>query len=305
MNAEHDERGLGRVLVATDFSDGARVALDRAARLPLAVAASIDLLHVLPEDFDEAVAHRVDAGEERRTEQLRDAAGRALGAAGHEDRDVVVSVVRGKPSVEIARHAQRTRPDLIVVGRHGERRLRDRVIGTTAERVIRNGDVSVLVVSMPAEMGYRQPLVAVDMSDSSRLAMELALRLCGPALERLDVLHVVPPATPTDLSGAGLTRDVEPHRVARENQARSELVEFLGTVKVTGPSRWNIIVETGDPRPVILAQAAARGSDLIAMGTKGRTGLAHVLVGSVAEAVLRRSASDILVARWPRLPPHR
>jgi nucleotide-binding universal stress UspA family protein len=81
--------------------------------------------------------------------------------------------------VEITRSAHHGRAELVVLGRHEEkeRSWRDRLLGTTAERVIRNGDVSVLVVAEPAKAPYRRPLVAVDMSQSSRLALQLALRL--------------------------------------------------------------------------------------------------------------------------------
>lgn len=272
-------RTLGNVLLATDFSDGARLALERAIRLPLGLGASLDLVHVLTEGIDEVGAQRVEAGEKRRMEELRESVQRAREGAGNKDRDVFVSTARGKPFVFIIKRARRGRAELIVVGRHGERTFRDLLIGTTAERVIRKGDVSVLVVSKPPEEHYRKPLVAVDMSDSSRLAVELSLRVCGPALDIVDVVHVV-------------------ERAEDELRARAELSEFLS--KVSGDVRWNVILQTGDPRQVILDLARERESDLVALGTKGRTGLAHILVGSIAEGVVRSAPCDVLVARLPR-----
>ena len=65
--------------------------------------------------------------------------------------------------------------------------------------------------------------------------------------------------------------------------------------------KWNVVIRTGDPRQIILEEAKQRGSDLVALGTQGRTGLAHILVGSVAEAVLRSASCDVLVARLPRV----
>lgn len=57
------------------------------------------------------------------------------------------------------------------------------------------------------------------------------------------------------------------------------------------------LLHEGDPRSVILDAVARRGCDLVALGTHGRSGLSHVLLGSVAEAVVRAATCDVLVAR--------
>ncbi len=154
------------------------------------------------------------------------------------------------------------------------------------------------VVARVPEATYRRPLVAVDMSDSSRLALELALRICDPATEKIDVVHVVSPPNPVYVTEATLVLDMDQSRVEAAQRARAELLAFLDTVKTD--RLWNVVLTTGDPRQAILDEAKNRSSDLIAMGTQGRTGLAHVLVGSVAEGVLRAATSDVLVARHRR-----
>ena len=164
----------------------------------------------------------------------------------------------------------------------GERRFRDLVIGSTAERAIRGGDVSMLVVAHPPETPYRRPLVAVDLSASSRLALELAARICDPGVEEIDVVHVSDPKFAPAFG-------------------TEELAEFLATVRVG--VRWNLTLRYAEPRSSILEEAKLRGADLIAIGTAGRTGLARVWLGSVAEGVLRGATCDVLVARLPgRLP---
>ena len=57
------------------------------------------------------------------------------------------------------------------------------------------------------------------------------------------------------------------------------------------------MLQEGDARQVILDVAAERAADLVALGTHGRSGVAHVLLGSVAEAVIRAAGCDVLVAR--------
>ena len=294
MAAAGPRRPLGTVLIATDFSACAALARERAARLPLRLGASIELLHVLRDESDTSAAERMNADAKRLLEVERKSVTRTLEAHGDRDRDALCSVAHGKPFVEIVRNARHGRAELIVIGRHGKRTFPEMLIGSTAERVVRKGDVSVLVVARAPRWAYRRPLVAVDMSDSSRLALELALRICDPAVEKIDVVHVA--SLPLGVADGD---DIERFRVEEEQRAHADVSEFLGRIEAA--VRWNVVVKTGDPRRVILDEAARCNSDLIALGTTGRTGLAHLLVGSVAEAVLRAASCDVLVARLPRV----
>ncbi len=246
--------GLGGIQVATDFSEGANWALERARLLPLRRGAGLELLHVAPADASEAEVRK-------RLDPLR-------------SRDFAVSIARGRPSVEIVRSAHHGRFELIVLGRHGDRTFRDLLIGSTAERVIRQGDVSVLVVAKPPEQPYRRPVVAVDFSESSRLALKLALRMTD-ATAPIVVVHAA-------------------------DEAGRHRADLAGLVDEAARDRGHeIVFETGDPRQVILDLAQKRHADLIALGTQGRTGLPHLLIGSVAEGVLRAAERDVLVARLP------
>ena len=84
-------------------------------------------------------------------------------------------------------------------------------------------------------------------------------------------------------------RDVE--------EQRADLRQFMGPAAGTSPTE--IVVERGDACSEILQQAIDRKADLIVMGTHGRTGLRHVLLGSVAEKIIRNASCPILV-----VPPH-
>ena len=269
-----------------------------AARLPLAPGAGIELLHAVPEQLDTSAAERMAAQAKGLMEGTRQAATRALEVGGNKGRNIFTTVKHGMPFVEVAKSAHYSQAELIVIGRHGERTFRGLLIGSTAERVIRKGDVSVLVVARAPAGAYRRPLVAVDMSDSSQLALDLALRISDPAVKEVDVVHVVPPPSSVYVTAAAPVPDSERRLVEDEQRARTELTAFLERVKAD--VHWNVVLRTGDARQVILEEARTRGSDLIVLGTKGRTGLAYVLVGSVAEGVLRAASCDVLVARLPR-----
>ena len=289
-----DERPrLGNIVVATDFSPPAKDAFSRTLQLPLRTGASIELLHVMPDERDPDAAGLRELEAMRQLELARDEAVAALGTAA----GIHASLVRGLPFATIAERAHHARADLVVVGRHGERSLRDLLIGSTAERVIRNGSTSVLVVGGKPAAHYRRPLVAIDMSPSSRLALELAAELRDPGLEAIDVLHVIDLPLRMYASEGQLVPALERRRGELEHSVRAEVVQFLAGV--AAGVRWNLAIELGDARSTILEQARRRGSDLLALGTKGRTGLTRVLVGSVAEGVIRHAPCDVVVARLP------
>jgi nucleotide-binding universal stress UspA family protein len=75
-----------------------------------------------------------------------------------------------------------------------------------------------------------------------------------------------------------------------------------GLAKVLAPYpsigvQWKTFVRQGDPRSVVLAAAARLEADVLAVGTHGRAGIAHALVGSVAEWVITAATCDVLIAR--------
>ncbi len=270
---------LGNVLVAVDFSTSSAAVIERAARLPITRGASITLLHVVPESLARPSIAREAAGEEELRRNLAAGAAR-LSELAAEKIDVFTALAYGAPFVEIIRRARDGRAELVVLGRHGHRTFRDALMGSTAERVFGQGDVATLIVSGAPDGAYRRPMVAVDLSDTSRRALELALRVIDPQAEPLEVVHSWTAAAGGD----------------PEEREGTALANFLAAFGDQA-ERWQVTVRPGDPRAVILAEAARRQADLLVLGTRGRSGLTHILVGSVAEAVTRGATCDVLVAR--------
>ena len=283
-------RPLGNVLVATDFSSGAERAVARALRLPVSPGSTLFLIHVVSASADRPVVHAEKALLSRRLEEARSWAATLAGRLGRAPLAIVPAIAEGRPFDEIARAARQRGAELIVLGRHGKSSFRAVQPGSTAERVIRKASASVLVVSQPAEGAYRRPLVAVDFSATSRFAVEFALRLTEPANGIIDVVH----------AHGGREDELPLDFVADdyEQEARRRLEEFLVAFEGAGVG-WNTLIERGDARQVILDAAAARGCDLIVLGTHGRSPREEFLVGSVAEAVVRAAASDVLAVRLP------
>lgn len=128
-----------------------------------------------------------------------------------------------------------------------------------------------------------------DFSEHSKFAFRLACALARDYKARLVLLHVLPPPTVVYAGGlvpADLWRDTEEARGRlRRMEAEAHRVRVESQVM------------EGDPVDMILRAAEETNSDVIVMGTHGRTALARLLLGSVAEAVLRKAPCPVLTAK--------
>jgi nucleotide-binding universal stress UspA family protein len=210
------------------------------------------------------------------------------------DNKATMSVRTGKPFVEIIRYAREEAADVTIVGAHGAHFFKDMFFGTTAEKIVRKGACPVLVVRQPTQEPYRRILVAVDFSQGSQAALELALQLAPQA--ECHVLYAYQ-GFEGQLRRAGFAKtEIARHRKQWTKSARQELETFLRDVNCHGRSVKRIVKE-GRASYIIPKTAQRLRADLVAVGTTGRTGLPYILLGSVAEHVLREVKCDVLVVR--------
>jgi nucleotide-binding universal stress UspA family protein len=140
-------------------------------------------------------------------------------------------------------------------------------------------------------------LVPVDFSKTSLEALDYAIEFGKPFKAEFVVLFVVEPvyyATPADLYGPsanlGMLLD-EQRRLGREQLAR------LGADLAKRKVNARALLQTGTPYEVIVNAAKRLKADLIVMATHGRTGFSHMLMGSVAEKVVRTAACPVITVR--------
>jgi nucleotide-binding universal stress UspA family protein len=141
---------------------------------------------------------------------------------------------------------------------------------------------------------FRRILVPHDFSKHATRALQTAVELLAPG-GRLVVLHVVVPILPVaDITTAGIVSYISPEDLVRN--AKRQLARAIDrTVPAKLRARVEAKVAVGDPHVRILVEA--RDADLVVMSTAGRTGLAHLLIGSVAEKVVRHSPVPVLTFR--------
>jgi universal stress protein A len=147
-------------------------------------------------------------------------------------------------------------------------------------------------------MAIRKILVPTDFSAPSRAALEYAAELAPALGASIDVLHVwelpvfVPPSMLPDAGVADLSV-IDIYRKGAESQ----LEQFVAEAKEQGVAVRAAFAELGPPSQTIAEFANRREYDLIVIGTHGRTGLAHVVIGSVAERVVRYAHCPVLAVR--------
>lgn len=285
---------LHRVAVGTDFTPGSVRAARRAMRLPLAAGGTIELIHaaprVAPRAFEASVKEAALAALDRQAAEL------SPRAAGPRIR-VRKALAAGPPGETLAREARTRRCDLVVIGPRGGRGLPDLDLGSTAERLLAESTVPVLIARRPPARPYRRALVAVDLGGSSDEALALATRLLADGGRRITLVHAValPMESGIRLVGTSAMEVARLRDLSRE-EAERVLTDTARRLRRRGfAADWT--VEDGDPRSVILTAARRRGADLVALGTRrvgDRTGF---LIGSVARWVARRARCDVLVAR--------
>ena len=129
-----------------------------------------------------------------------------------------------------------------------------------------------------------------DFSERSANALQLACALACDYGARLVIMHVVAP--PVIIYGEGIVPP-DPH----ESSARAQ--EQIEHLEIPAASRAERRMEEGDPALKILQVAGEINADLIVMGTRGRSGLGRLLMGSVAEEVMRRAVCPVLTATNP------
>lgn len=287
----HPTLSLREILFPTDLSPESDRAFDHARFLASRFEASLTLYHAVQVP-DHRFAHWAFAHDheiwERAETHARELLERRAETLAVSHRVVVerkVSVFRAL--LDVIRCLQ---PDLTVLATHGREGLAHFLLGSVAEKVVQHAFRPVLCLREPDHglaLPYRRILVPTDFSLASRLAFPMAALFARTFGAEVVALHVVPSATLASLSGVP---PLEPAPVSSEAQVwRFFQPDFPGitvTAQVETGLAWDRIVQT----------AKTEKADLIVMSTRGHDTLAHRLLGSNTERVVRHAPCPVLVA---------
>jgi len=287
------------ILVPTDLSATA----DRAVELALGLArrfdAAIHLLHVrelleqpLLPDQEQAEVERLLASADRSGEETLSREAEDLGPA-----PVTPHLVRGVSAAEaIVQSGADLGCDLIVIGTHGRRGIKSLLLGSVAEAVVRTASTPVLTVHLESHVDL-QPvpriLLAHDFSREALETLDLASTWARALEAEIVLLHIVEPVVYPEFYGV----DILPDEMLPRLRERS--LKALEELAATHLDRVNTTprVVVGKPGEAIIREAEENGADLIVMGKRGLNVFEQLLLGSIADKVLRRSRVPVLTVR--------
>jgi universal stress protein A len=138
---------------------------------------------------------------------------------------------------------------------------------------------------------FHKILCPIDFSEHSFAALDVALKVALQNEARLYLLNVAP----VQAGAVGLQPvPMDPYPFLEKD--RQEQLAKLGHQRLPAAVRYETLVVSGDPAEQVLNTARRVGADLIVMGTHGRGMLRHLVLGSVAERVVRESTIPVLTA---------
>jgi nucleotide-binding universal stress UspA family protein len=289
---------IRKIVVPVDFSTHSRRALDEAVVFAKAFGAELHLLHcyqLLPEVLElygvetpQSFEHDVFEAAQKRMEEWC-ASVRAQGVDVHPHLGSYV------PSKETVALAERLDAGLIAMGTKGLSGLKHVLLGSVAERVVRLAPCPVLTVSGErAQHAIGKILVAVDFSEHAQRAFDDAIALAKTFGAQLHLLHCYQ-IDPVSVSPYGI---VIPETL--EHDIRMAALHRLSEWREKAASQGVRVQEhitAHFPSQEIVAISDRLGIDLVVMGTHGRTGFKHMLLGSVAERTIRNAKCPVLTVK--------
>jgi len=290
-----------KILLAMDGSTEAELAAETATELAKHTGSELHVLHVLalpidtqdPSSFEPEVRRQM---EERTRATLEDLVGEIESSGGK----VAGSHLGvGRPDAEIVEEAEEIGAGLIVMGSRGYGPIRQALIGSVSDSVVRHAHCPVLLVRGEPLAFPTNILLATDGSEEADLASSTAVDVAERTGSELHVVHVgeVRPVYHPEWHGY-IT-----HYEELQQEAQRQLEGHVKRIESTGKTVARAHLRMGDPDTEIVGLAGRLGAGLIAVGSRGRGPLRRALMGSVSESVVRHAPCPVMVVRAPGRNP--
>jgi len=293
---------LKNVVVGVDFSDFSRCAIEQATRIAAWNQANMHALHVV----DTSVVNRLQEFWQCKRpllsssvdlEKIITSARTQLQALveGQKEVRANVDVIAGTPFLDMLRRVRDISADLLILGSNGSSDP-TKGAGMLATKCVRKAATKVLLVRSNHAEPFKKVVVCVDFSESSHRVIEQAVRVAQQDGASLHLLHVFP----AQLKGADAAlrpslEDQQHYSDSLNECMQLALKPFESETRALKVETQ--VVENARESDGIVQFIKQSSADLVVVGTRGRTGMRAVLLGTVAERIVRESPCSVLAVK--------
>lgn len=292
----HPAMTFTKILCATDFSAGSEQAVRVATEIAIRAGAELVIAHSW---FQPPPVYSLELpSPPELVQEIVDDAARGLAAAEKACKlagleRVSSRLMTGIPWCKIVELVEKEGFDLCVIGTEGRTGLRRFLLGSVAEKVVRHAPSSVLAIHPDdAPKPISHVAVPTDFSPSAGYASDIAAGLVSDG-GTITMFHVI--EVPFAYPGQ---HPVRPMEIDLCRRASADLERIAKELQARTPARVRTETKIGHPAHETLTLLERDPSiDLVVVGSHGHTGLKRVLLGSVAEKIVRHARRPVLVAR--------
>jgi nucleotide-binding universal stress UspA family protein len=269
------------ILFTTEFSDRDKSAFEASCQLALKSNARLIILHVQDPRFEaQSKANRKEPSVEFSRYIPKDL-----------EINFEHAVMVGDPPEKILAVAESENVDLIVLGTHGRSGLSRAFAGSVAEKVMRNSETPVMTVRESGANQFRNStpriLVPVDFSVYGYAAVDYSTKLALAIGGELSIVYV-------DVATNFTAPELPSGQLETSHEKKTLWKQLTKFIPSNDRVAFSHELLTGEPASAINDYANSHHFDFIVIGTHGRSGLRRVIIGSVAESVVRHSNCPVI-----------
>ncbi len=277
---------LKNILVAIDFTESSESVLKNSINIAKTFNSKITLIHILPDDInDKKVSLLVEKAVTAKLKEAND-------SIVNEGLETGASILEfGNYCDKVVSASNKISANLIIVGSGNSRKNDTFQLGSNAEKIIRKSNKPVFVVKNGQTLTIKNIICPVDFSKESSRALQSAIIISRIVDAKLIILNVYP------LFKQNFTKlDVDQINKLRHLEHKKEFISFLKKFNLIDLNYEKHIVG-GKPSVEILKCIKKNKSDLLIMGTTGRSGISKILMGSVTEKVIREVPCSFITVK--------